>query len=150
MLGILPRLPSFGASHFASRRLLLAGLVAAVISVIATVAIRAITVSVETIPSAFTPLHTSSVVFLTIVGVIGATVACLTLNAVAAQPVAVFRRVVPAALALSFIPDAAIWLSRSYQHTARASTVIPLLVMHIVVAAVCLTSLVGLGLRRSA
>jgi uncharacterized protein YacL len=150
MLASLPGLPSFGATHFASRRLLLAGLVAAVISVIATVAIRAITVSVETIPSAFSPLHTSSVVFLTIVGVIGATVACLTLNAVATQPVAVFRRVVPAALALSFIPDAAIWLSHSYQHTARASTVVPLLVMHIVVAAICLASLLGLGLRRPA
>ena len=66
------------------------------------------------------PLHTSSVVLLTIVGVVGAAAACLTLNALVASPLRTFRRVVPFALALSFIPDAAIWLSHSYQHTTRA------------------------------
>jgi uncharacterized protein YacL len=150
MIARIPLPASLSATHFSQRRLVLAGVAAAVASVIATIAIRAITVSVETIPSAFSPLHTSSVVLLTIVGVVGATAACLTLNVLVASPLRTFRRVVPFALALSFIPDAAIWLSHSYQHTARASTVVPLLVMHVVVAAICLGSFVSLGLRRPA
>jgi uncharacterized protein YacL len=150
MIARIPLPASLSATHFSQRRLVLAGVAAAVASVIATIAIRAITVSVETIPSAFSPLHTSSVVLLTIVGVVGATAACLTLNVLVASPLRTFRRVVPFALALSFIPDAAIWLSHSYPHTARASTVVPLLVMHVVVAAICLGSFVSLGLRRPA
>jgi hypothetical protein len=134
--------PSSGA-RFESRRLLLAGLVAGAASVVATVAIRAITFTVEDVPAAFTPLRLSSVISLTILGVVAATGACLALNALVARPVATFTRLVPFALALSFIPDVAIWLRSSYQGTARASTVVPLLIMHIAVAALTLVSLVA-------
>jgi hypothetical protein len=137
------------ATHFDPARLAVAGAAAAVASVAATVAIRAVTVSVETIPSAFSPLHTSSVVMLTIVGVVGATLACLALNAVVANPLRTFRRVVPFALALSFIPDVAIWAGHAYQHTARASTVVPLLVMHVAVASICLYAILALGRRKA-
>ena len=149
MIATIPLQGSLIATHFSPRRLVLAGLAAAVASLVATVAIRAITVSVETVPSAFTPLHTSSVIFLTILGVVGATVACLVLNTLVASPLRSFRRIVPIALTLSFVPDAAIWLSNSYQHTARASTVVPLLIMHVAVASICLFSFLSLGLRRS-
>jgi uncharacterized protein YacL len=147
---VIARLPlqaSLSATHFSARRLVLAGAVAAVASVVATVAIRAITVSLETVPTAFSPLHTSSVVSLTILGVVGATVACLLLNALVANPLRTFRRVVPFALALSFIPDIAIWAGHSFQHTARASTVVPLLIMHVAVASICLFSFLSLGPR---
>jgi len=96
------------------------------------------------------PLHTSSVVLLTIVGVVGAAAACLTLNALVASPLRTFRRIVPFALALSFIPDAAIWASNAYDHTARASTVVPLLIMHVAVASICLFSFLNLGPQRQA
>ncbi len=147
MIARLPLQASLSATHFSARRLVLAGAAAAVASVVATVAIRAITVSVESVPTAFSPLHTSSVVSLTILGVIGATVACLILNALVANPLKTFRRVVPFALALSFVPDIAIWAGHSYQHTDRASTVIPLLIMHVAVAAICLFSFLRLGPR---
>jgi uncharacterized protein YacL len=148
MIARIPLQSSLSATHFSPRRLALAGLAAAGASVVATVAIRAITVSIETVPSAFTPLHTSSVVLLTIFGVVGATVACLVLNALVASPLATFRRVVPIALTLSFIPDVLIWTSHAYDHTARASTVVPLLIMHVAVASICLFSFLGLGPRR--
>jgi uncharacterized protein YacL len=150
MIARIPLRASLSATRFSQRRLLLAGVAAAVASVVVTVAIRAITVSVETIPSAFSPLHTSSVVLLTIVGVVGATAACLTLNALVASPLRTFRRIVPFALALSFIPDAAIWASNAYDHTARASTVVPLLIMHVAVASICLFSFLNLGPQRQA
>ena len=148
MIARIPLQSSLSATHFSARRLVLAGLAAAVASLVATVAIRAITVSIETVPSAFTPLHTSSVVFLTILGVVGATVACLVLNALVASPLATFRRLVPIALTLSFIPDVLIWTSHAYEHTARASTVVPLLIMHVAVASICLFSFLSLGPRR--
>lgn len=148
MIERLPLQGSLSATRFSPRRLVLAGVAAAVASVVATVAIRAITVSVETVPSAFSPLHTSSVVFLTILGVVGATVACLALNALVASPLRTFRRVVPIALTLSFIPDVSIWVSHAYEHTARTSTVVPLLIMHVAVASICLFAFVSLAPRR--
>ena len=148
MIARIPLQSSLSATHFSPRRLVLAGLAAAGASLVATVAIRAITVSVETVPSAFTPLHTSSVVVLTIFGIVGATVACLVLNALVASPLRTFRRIVPIALTLSFIPDISIWASHAYGHTARTSTVVPLLIMHVAVASICLFSFLSLGPRR--
>ena len=148
MIARIPLQGSLSATHFSPRRLVLAGLAAAGASLVATVAIRAITVSVETVPSAFTPLHTSSVVVLTIFGIVGATAACLVLNALVASPLRTFRRIVPIALTLSFIPDISIWASHSYEHTARTSTVVPLLIMHVAVASICLFSFLSLGPRR--
>jgi len=148
MIARVPVQGSLLATHFSPRRLVLAGVAAAAVSVVATVSIRAITVSVEAVPSAFSPLHTSSVVFLTILGVVGATVECLVLNALVASPLRTFRRVVPIVLALSFIPDALIWISHAYEHTARAGTVVPLLIMHVAVASICLFSFLRLGTAK--
>lgn len=69
---------------------------------------------------------------------------CLWPNRVGSSPVATFRRVALAALLLSLIPDAAIWLTAHYPQT-RAATVLPLMAMHILVATVCLTTLPRLG-----
>lgn len=44
------------------------------------------------------------------------------------------------ALPLSLIPDAAIWVTGAFPQT-RAATVLPLIAMHILVAAVCLVAL---------
>jgi len=98
-----------------------------------------------TVPAAFTPLKLGSVVMLTVLGVLAAAGACRLLNTFSTQPVRTFWRVAPVALVLSFIPDIAIWVGHAYSHTATASTVLPLMVMHVAVASLCLTLLPRLG-----
>jgi Family of unknown function (DUF6069) len=133
------------ADRFSGRRLALAGVVTLVGALIATLAIRAITVASVNVPNAFTPLKTSSVTVLTILGVLGATFACAALNRLATRPVAAFRRLALAALAVSFVPDIAIWATHAYQHTATAKTVIPLMAMHLPIAAICILVLPAIG-----
>ncbi len=127
--------------RFATGPLLRIGAVTALASVAATVIIREIAVSVVTVPSAFQPLKVPSVVSLTILGVAGATASCFALNRLVRDSGGAFRRVAGFALLLSFIPDAAIWASHAYQHTARASTVAPLVIMHVAVGALCIVLL---------
>ncbi len=134
--------------RFALRRLPATAAVTLVGSVVTTVIIRAIAINLVDAPTAFTPLHTSSVIFFTVLGAIAATLACAVINRVASRPVDAFRRIVPFALIASFIPDIAIWASHGYQHTATASTVVPLLVMHVAVATICRLTLPALGVRR--
>ncbi len=112
---------------------------------LAVVVIRAITVSVVTVPVAFKPLNASSVISLTVLGVLAATAACFLLNRASGHPVNTFRRVAPAALLLSFVPDIAIWASHGYAHTASASTVLPLMIMHVAVGTLCIVLLPLLG-----
>jgi len=74
------------------------------------------------------------------------------LNTVSKQPIRTFWRVAPVALVLSFIPDIAIWAGpRLLTHTT-ASTVLPLMVMHVAVAAsasLCSHASGGTGERRA-
>jgi hypothetical protein len=140
--------PVATSARFSNGRLAATGLGAVVAAVVANVVIRAIAVSVVNVPAAFTPLHASSVITLTVFGVIGATIACLLLNRFTDRPVGTFRTLAPIALALSFIPDALIWLSHSYGHTARASTVFPLLLMHVAAAAICIVALPAFARER--
>ena len=136
-------------SRFGTRRLALATAVTLVGSVITVLVVRAIAVNVVTVPAAFTPLKLGSVVMLTVLGVLAAAGACRLLNTVSKQPIRTFWRVSPVALVLSFIPDIAIWAGHAYSHTATASTVLPLMVMHVAVAGLCLTLLQRLGAEQA-
>jgi hypothetical protein len=131
------------SDRFEPRRLVLAGVVTVVASVIATVAIRALSVAVIAVPAAFAPLHLSSVVSLTIIGAGAAAASCLVFNQLFKRPVSSFLHIAPVVLALSFIPDFAIWAGHS--NGASASTVIPLLVMHVAVGLICMSVLPLLG-----
>jgi hypothetical protein len=113
-------------------------------SMVGVLAIRALAVSAASNTSRFSPLRLGSVISLTVVGVLLATATCLWLNRTSDRPLATFRYVALAALALSLIPDAAIWLTAHYPQT-RAATVLPLMAMHILVAIVCLVTLPRLG-----
>ena len=135
--------------RFVTRRLALATAVTLAGSVITVLVVRAIAVTVVTVPAAFTPLKLGSVVMLTVLGVLAAAGACGLLNTVARQPIRTFWRVAPVALVLSFVPDIAIWAGHAYSHTASASTVLPLMVMHVAVAGLCLTLLPGLGAEHA-
>lgn len=136
-------------SRFATGRLALATAVTVTGSVISVLVVRAVAVNVVTVPAAFTPLKLASVVMLTVLGVLAAAGACRLLNTVSRQPIRTFWRVAPVALAVSFIPDIAIWAGHAYSHTATASTVLPLMIMHMAVAGLCLTVLPGLGAEKA-
>ena len=129
---------------FSPRRLIPATGAALAASLLGVLAIRAIAVSGASDTSRFSPLHPASVISLTILGVLLAAGTCLCLNRTSDHPIATFRSVALVALPLSFIPDAVIWLSAVYPQT-RAATVLPLIAMHVLVAAVCLVTLPRLG-----
>ncbi|MGA3362413.1 MAG: DUF6069 family protein [Solirubrobacteraceae bacterium] len=136
-------------SRFATRRLALATAVTLAGSVITVLVVRAIALNAVTVPAAFTPLKLGSVVMLTVLGVLAAAGACQLLNTVSKHPVRTFWRVAPFSLVLSFIPDVGIWAGHAYSHTATASTVLPLMVMHVAVAGLCLSLLPRLGTEQA-
>jgi hypothetical protein len=136
--------PQPSARAFSSRRLIPATGAALAASLIGVVAIRGLALSGTSDTGRFTPLHAASVISLTIIGVLLATATCLWLNRTSQQPIVTFRLVALIALPLSFIPDAAIWLTAHYPQT-RAATVLPLIAMHILVASICLIALPRLG-----
>ena len=132
------------ARAFSPRRLIPATGAALAASLVGVLAIRALAVSGASNTSRFSPLHPASVISLTVVGVVLATASCLWLNRTSPRPIATFRSVALVILPLSFIPDAAIWVTAHYPQT-RAATVLPLMAMHILVAIVCLVALPRLG-----
>lgn len=130
--------------QFSRERLLRAGVVALVASVVASMVVRTVTVHMVRVPASFAPLHVSSVIGLTVLGVLAAVFTCTELNNRTAAPVKVFRRIAPAALLLSFIPAIGIWIGHSNPGT-RAATIIPLLLMQLTVALICVVLLPTLG-----
>jgi hypothetical protein len=136
--------PQPSARAFSPRRLIPATGAALAASLLGVLAIRALAVSGTSDTGRFTPLHPASVISLTIIGVLLATATCLWLNRTSQRPIATFRAVALVVLPLSFIPDAAIWLTAHYPQT-RATTVLPLIAMHILVASICLIALPRLG-----
>lgn len=109
-----------------------------VASLVAVLLIRAIAVSISSVPQTFKPLQAGAVVGLTILGLVAAAASALLINRMSATPLATFRRIVPIALAVSFGPDIALWANGG---EARAATVLPLMLMHIIVAAVAYSAL---------
>jgi Family of unknown function (DUF6069) len=136
--------PEPPARAFAPRRLIPATGAALAASLAGVLAIRALAIWGASNTSRFSPLQPGSVISLTVAGVLLASATCLWLNRTSDRPLATFRSVALAALALSFIPDGAIWLTAHYPQT-RAATVLPLMAMHILVAIVCLVALPRFG-----
>ena len=134
--------------RFGTRELTAATGVTLLGSVAAVLVIRTIAVNVVSVSSLFKPLAVGSVLSLTILGVLAAGASCAALNRFVGDSIGSFRRIAPIALALSFIPDFAIWAAGAYHGTAEAKTVLPLLVMHVAVASLCYTLLPRLGAAR--
>jgi hypothetical protein len=136
--------PELPARAFSPRRLIPATGAALAASLVGVLTIRGLAVSGASDTSRFSPLRPGSVISLTVIGVLMATATCLWLNRTSGQPLASFRRVALVALPLSFVPDAAIWLTSLYPQTG-AATVLPLMAMHVLVGIVCLVALPSLG-----
>lgn len=105
------------ARAFSPRRLIPATGAALAASLLGVLAIRALAVSGTSHTNRFSPLRPGSVISLTVIGVLLATATCLWLNRTSDQPLATFRWVALAAVPISFIPDAAIWLTAHYPQT---------------------------------
>ena len=87
------------------RRLLRATAVTTVVALSANLVIWAAAAAISDVPDRFTPLRPGSVAVLTIIGVAAAAGVFGLLLSRARNPTATFRRLVPAALAVSLIPD---------------------------------------------
>jgi hypothetical protein len=59
-----------------------------------------------------------------------------------------FRRIMHLVLVVSLIADVLIWVSGAYDDTAKVETVLPLMALHILTAAVC-WAILPAGGRRS-
>ena len=136
------------AGKFSPRRLVPATCAALGVSLLGVLAIRAAATAGAGNTARFSPLRPASVISLTTIGVLLAAATCLWLNRASNRPVATFRAVALAALLLSFIPDAAIWITAHYPET-RAATVLPLMAMHLLVATICVIMLPLLGQGKS-
>ncbi|HEX2273316.1 MAG TPA: DUF6069 family protein [Acidimicrobiales bacterium] len=130
------------------RRLLRATAVTTVVALLANLVIWAAATAISDVPDRFTPLRPGSVAFLTIIGVAAAAGVFGLLLSRVRNPTATFRRLVPAALAVSLIPDVLIWATDAYDGAARAETVLPLMAMHVATAIACATLLPTLATSR--
>ena len=117
------------------RRLLTAAATTAAVATVGNLAIWALADALVDIPERFTPLQPGSVVFMTVLGVVLAAGFLRLLAARTDRPTETFRRIVPAALVISLVPDVLLWTSAAYEGAAEAQTVLPLMVMHVVAAA---------------
>lgn len=131
----LPRVTHGPPARFSLRRLALATPIALATSLAAILVIRGFAAGADT--AAFPPLRVASELPLATLGVLAAAATCWRFELRVQAPVRAFRRVAPIALLISLVPDAAIWASHVYPETS-AGTVLPLMAMHVAVAAVCI------------
>jgi hypothetical protein len=108
-------------------------LIPIVVSAAIAAAIAALVRAVATIPSDFAPFKPSSYIGLIVVGVVAGAVGWLVVRRRAANPPDVMRLLGPAVVALSFIPDVLIGVTKSEAGTTWAG-VGGLMAMHLAVA----------------
>ena len=113
----------------------------------ANLVILALASAISDVPERFTPLQPGSIVFMTLLGVALAAGFYAVLRSRVADPAATFRKIVPVALVVSLIPDVMIWAQGAYTGAAKAETVLPLMAMHVVTAAIVAALLPGKGTR---
>ena len=116
--------------------LLRAAAITAGVALVVNLVILAIATALSDVPERFTPLQPGSVAFMTILGVALAAGLFALVRSRAANPTAAFRKIVPAALLVSLIPDVLIWTGDAYEGAAQAETVLPLMGMHVATAIV--------------
>jgi hypothetical protein len=98
----------------------------------------------------FRPLQFATYTSLTVIGILLADLAWLTVRARSADPGRLLRSLVPVVVGLSFIPDVLVGATKSQAHTSWGA-VGALMLMHLVVAASAVASfrwLLPLGPRR--
>jgi hypothetical protein len=127
-------------------RLLAVGVGAVVASTIANVLIARALASLLQVPAAFTPLQTTSVASLTVVGVAGAVLVFAALARFRPDPVRAFGMVAAIGLVVSWAPDLAVYAANSFPGTSLAG-VLSLMSLHVVAAGLAVFLLGRYGLR---
>ena len=121
------------------RSALTAGAVAALISSVVNVAIALVARGPLGVGDEFVPLTPGPIVLWTVIGaLVGAAGWRMIVNR-SARSAALLRRLVPTVLAVSFIPDVALLVTRAMPGTTTAG-VVSLMVMHLVTAAIAVTA----------
>jgi hypothetical protein len=108
-----------------------------VLSVLLNVVLVGVAIAADVAPG-FRPIAVAPVAFLSAVGVLGAAGTYLVIDRFSDDPGRPFRLVAVAVLVLSFVPDV---LLLSADPAATVPAVVVLMIMHVVVAAACLSLL---------
>jgi Family of unknown function (DUF6069) len=115
------------------RRLLAVGTGTVLASTVANVVVALALANWLQVPAVFTPLRTSSVASLTVVGVAGAVLVFAALTRLHPNPVGAFRVVATVGLVISWAPDLLVWATHPFPGTT-APGVLSLMSLHVVAA----------------
>lgn len=120
-----------------------------IVAVLVNLAARWIAPTVIDLPADFVPLYPSSIMSLTVIGVVGATLAMIVVAHFSTRPRRDYLRVVLAALVVTGLPNLAIGLNPASFSFSGASWAIAVffILLHITTAIVCLLLLSRLALR---
>ncbi|GAB4423985.1 MAG: hypothetical protein OHK0015_02220 [Chloroflexi bacterium OHK40] len=129
-------------------KLLIAGLVALVGSVIGNLLVRVIAVALLRPDPAFLPLGWGPPIVFTVIGVVGAIGVYALLGRFASRPITLFRRVALVVLLISMIPDLLLIANPAGMPGATTGNVIALMVMHVVAWYITVEALTRLAGER--
>ncbi|MFD1545092.1 DUF6069 family protein [Nonomuraea guangzhouensis] len=124
-----------GAAPSASAGRIAAGLAAAVLAAVVANAVIAVLALAAGASDGFLPLQASSYIALTVIGVLAGAAGWAAVRRWSRRPTAVLRLLVPAVVAVSLLPDIAMFFT-AMQPNTTALGVIALMMMHVATAAV--------------
>ena len=134
------------SERVSNRRLLWVGPLAIVAAVAANFVVRAIALAVLSVPVDFLQLQSPSVVFFTVIGVLGAVIAFAIVGRRSRTPVRTYQIVAGVVLLLSFLPDIGLLLAGAPGATLPG--VLVLMLMHVVAAVVAVGILTRLAVQQ--
>jgi uncharacterized protein DUF6069 len=134
------------SSGFGWRRLLVVGAGLVLTATVANVFIAMALRNGLGVPAAFQPLATAGVASLTIVGMIGATLAFAWVARTQPDPRRTFVLIATAGLIASWLPDVAIWATAVFPGTTTTG-ILSLMALHVVAAGFAVGILLRFGLR---
>jgi hypothetical protein len=122
------------------RRLLAAGVAAAIASALANSAVAAILRGVLDVPAGFAPLQPIAVLSLTIVGVVGAVLVFAVISRLSARPVRLFTIVASVALVISWAAPLAVYFTNAFPGT-DASRIVGVMSLHAIAGVITIAVL---------
>jgi hypothetical protein len=122
------------------RRLLAAGVAAAIASALANSAVAALLRGVLDVPAGFAPLQAIAVLSLTVVGVVGAVLVFAVISRLSARPVRLFTIVASVALVISWAAPLAVYFTNAFPGT-DASRIVGVMSLHAIAGVITIAVL---------
>jgi hypothetical protein len=122
------------------RRLLAAGVAAAIASALANSAVAALLRGVLDVPAGFAPLQAIAVLSLTVVGVVGAVLVFAVISRLSASPVRLFTIVASVALVISWAAPLAVYFTNAFPGT-DASRIVGVMSLHAIAGVITIAVL---------